>query len=156
MLCVVPSLVAISRAKVFGVDLAQCAKDVWRSCDIAMLLGEMRFVGVKEPSCQVAMYVHVGWVWGSPSCNYCMATLCLNEHRITDRGSIDSFFRLHGLQQAVSLQLTIPGGADLPYPWAWCHMRCGEIVAGVGMPRNVCCLFVDRLCYTCCALHACP
>ncbi len=69
------------------------------------------------------------------------------------------------MHQAVSLQLTIPDGKvagkvregpQLPYRWAWCDMRCGDFVDKAGMPRNVCCLFMDRLCYTSCALHARP
>ncbi len=63
MLCVVPSLVVICRAKVFGMELAARAKDVWQGCEAVLLLGEMRFIG-KTQKCQVAMYVHVAWGGG--------------------------------------------------------------------------------------------
>ena len=69
-----------------------------------------------------------------------------------DGVSIVTFFRLRGLHQAVSLQLTIPDGRVagkerelLPYRWAWCDMRCGDFVEEEGMPRNVCCLCIDWL-----------
>ena len=163
ILCDLSSLLAICSKRIFGKHVRH-ARHVWTQCKAVVLLGEMRFGDDgSDPRCQVALYVHVGWWAGfSAWCNFCMAALRLNEHGIMDGVSIVSFFRLSGLHQAVSLQLTIADGKlagksgegpQLPYPWAWCDMRCGDFVDMRGMPRNGCCLCMDRLCYTCCAVR---